>query len=119
MRARLLRSVHGCVAIAVVALYALLLQSFFTAATPAAPSNLAGILCSHEGADAPAGDMPIRHDHQCCTAVHIGQLAPPPVVSHTVRLDTHAWVVVWRPEAAIRKTGPPTHAHSPRGPPLA
>lgn len=103
----------------VVALYALLLQAFVAAATPSGATDLAGFVCQH-GSSAPSPDQPVRHDHQCCTAVHIGDVAPPPCSAVEVAWAAPlAVTAVWRPEAAIPKTGPPTRSHSARGPPSA
>ncbi len=109
---------HGRAILGVVALYALLLQAFVAAATPSGPIDLAGFICQHESSSPP--DHPIRHDHQCCTAVHIGNIAPPPSSAMLVGwASPRAVTLLWRPEVAIPKTGPPTRSHSARGPPSA
>lgn len=110
---------HGRAILGVIALYALLLQAFVAAATPSGAADLAGFICGHESS-APSPDQPARHDHQCCTAVHIGNIAPPPCPAVAVAWTApRAVMAVWRPEAAIPKTGPPTRSHSARGPPSA
>ena len=102
------------------ALYALLLQAFFAAATPVAASGLAGVICTvHGGTEVP--DLPARNDHACCTAAHLEHPAPPPQPASTAV----AWSVprriaaVWHPHALVSATGPPTRAHTARGPPSA
>lgn len=111
---------HGRAILGVVALYALLLQAFVAAATPSGGAiDLAGFTCRHENS-APSPDQPARHDHQCCTAVHIGNVAPPPCPGVTVVWTAPRPIAVpWRSEAAIPKTRPPTRSHSARGPPSA
>lgn len=110
---------YGRAILGVVALYALLLQAFVAAATPSGPIDLAGFICQHDSS-APSPDQPIRHDHQCCTAVHIGNVAPPPCSAAPVVLTPPVAVAtVWRPKAAIPKTGPPNQSHFARGPPSA
>lgn len=110
---------HGRAILGVVALYALLLQAFVAAATPSGPIDPAGFICQHGNA-VPSPDQPARHDHQCCTAVHIGNVAPPPCSAAAFAWAApRAVTAPWRPEAAIPKTGPPTRSHSARGPPSA
>lgn len=110
---------HGRAILGVIALYALLLQAFVAAATPSGAIDLTGFICQHESS-APSPDQPVRHDHQCCTAVHIGNIAPPPCSAVAVAWTApRAVTAVWRREAAIPKTGPPTRSHSARGPPSA
>lgn len=110
---------HGRAILGVVALYALLLQAFVAAATPSGPISLGGFICQHDNSPS-SPDQPVRHDHQCCTAIHIGNVAPPPSSAVPVAWAAPRTVVVlWRPEAVIPKTGPPTRSHSARGPPFA
>jgi hypothetical protein len=105
----------------VVALYGLLLQAYLAAATPTLTPDLWAAICaSSDGAAPHAPDKPVRHDHQCCTAAHVGSLAPPPAPAIVAALTPAVTIsAVLRPEAAIPRTGPPTHAQSARGPPLA
>ncbi len=107
--------------IGVIALYGLLLQGFLAAAMPAGMLDLAGVICApHDGAGSNSPDKPLRHQHDCCTAAQVGPIGPPPASPAAL-----AWAfpvsqaVIWRAEASIPKTGPPTHAHSARGPPSA
>lgn len=109
----------GRAIIGVIALYALLLQAFLAVAAPTGPSFGPGVLCTVDGEHAP-GEEPLRHDHQCCTAQHVGNLAPAPKTASAERLTWPVSIrIVWRPEAELPRTGPPTFAHSARGPPSA
>ena len=112
-------SVTGRAILGVIALYGLLLQSFFAAAAPSWASAPPG-LCSpaDHGSTDEAPAKPVRHDHQCCAAAHPGSLAPPPVAVTLVRWTvTAAAVAVPRRDLAPPKTGPPRLASGPRGPP--
>ena len=109
--------------VGLIALYAVLLQAFLTVSAPGALLREAGILCLDHGggspADAPA-DGPTPHDHACCTLAHGATVVPPgPSVALPVQHIAQGTAVVWLPEADIPRTGPPTHAESARGPPLA
>lgn len=121
MRGCLAKTLHGRAIIGVIALYALLLQPFLAAATPAMMPDAAGILCATHDGPAPSGPaVPGRSDHQCCTAAFPGGPVPPPAASAVVsRMQAIAVAVSWYPEAAIGRPGPTTHSHSPRGPPAA
>jgi len=108
--------------IALVAAYAMALQTLFAALVSPAPAGPAGalaLLCSH---DLGGPDHPAHHDLPCaalCAAMGHGVagLVPPDVV---------AALVPWHAGEAI---GPPDHwvppqialsgIHAPRGPPLA
>lgn len=105
----------------VIALYGMLLQAFLSGAAPLAPTRLVHELClAVGGSSAPSPDLPVRHDHACCLVGHVELAASPPQPAAMVRLaPAPPALVAWRPEAAIPKTGPPTHAQSARGPPLA
>jgi hypothetical protein len=108
-------------AIGVVALYALMLQPFLAAASPVAAPDPFGVICAADhGADAPSGDTASHHVHQCCTAAHIGGMAPPPdrIVGTITWPARSVSTIPWRYEAWIASTGPPTYASSARGPPL-
>lgn len=108
---------RGRAIIGVIALYGLLLQAFLAAAHPVAMPD-AGILCAEHEPASPGSDRPLHHDHQCCTAAQGAQLAPAPSSDLTaVPVPPAPARVAWRPEASRPRTGPPTHAHSARGPP--
>jgi hypothetical protein len=109
-------------AVAVVALYALVLQAFLTGLLPVGAAQAHGFaeLC------APAQDgsgQPARHDGKgCCTAACAPLALPVPD-------PLAAAAVAWPPRAAIilafsaaappPARGPPVESHSPRGPPRA
>jgi hypothetical protein len=121
MREGLQRAAWQRAMVAAIALYALLLQSFVAHATPAAAPDPFGTICAADHAEGtPAPGKSTRHDHQCCTTAQLGTLAPPPEASAvTTRPDHPARSAFWRPEASVARTGPPTHAQSARGPPVA
>lgn len=105
--------------IGVVALYAFLLQAFLAFATPVAANIPPGWLCAEAGDHGPVPHS-AGHNHQCCTPVHVGNVAPPPLGAVILRPDPPRPVaVIWRPEASLPRTGPPVYAGSPRGPPAA
>ena len=108
--------------IALVAAYAMTLQTLFAAFVPPAPANLAGsfaLLCSHD-ADGPG--QPAHHDRPCaalCAAMGHGVAGPMPpdfviafVTPYAIAAIAPAndWVT---PRIAL------TDVHAPRGPPLA
>ena len=121
MRERVQTSVTVRAIVAVVALYALLLQPFIASATPRLTSAGQGILClEHDTTQSDGGGSAGTHNHQCCTPASSHMLAPPAAsVSAVVwapELPSHlAWPVL----ALAPKTGPPTDFHAPRGPPAA
>lgn len=119
MRIGWLRSGHRRAIVGVVALYALLLQAFVAAATPAGAIIPAALCAPVQDVDQERPATPTRHDPQCCIALHLGNLALPPSAAFepVVWGRATAPAIVARPEAAIPKTGPPAHAHRPRGPP--
>jgi hypothetical protein len=108
--------------IALVAAYAMALQSLFAAFVPAALALPAGPfteLCSHD-ADSPG--KPVRHDVPCaalCAAMGHGVAGPvPPDVVVAIAV-LHVIAAV----APVNEWVPPqialTDIHAPRGPPLA
>lgn len=107
--------------IGVVALYALLLQAFLAFSAPVlSPDPIGGVLCAEHGSGTPAHDQADAQCHACCMAMHIGTIAPPPLLALSVLWPLpQVSRVAWRPEADVDKTGPPTHAQSARGPPVA
>jgi hypothetical protein len=107
--------------IALVAAYAMALQSLFAAFVPAAlalPASPFTVLCSHD-ADGPG--QPARHDLPCaalCAAMGHGVAGPvPPDVVVAIAIP-HALVAI----APVNEWVPPpialTDIHAPRGPPL-
>lgn len=118
---RLLPSWACCrVAIGVVALYALMLQPFMAAAAPFMVPDPFGVVCAPDhNPEAPVGDPAAHAAHHCCIVAHIGGLAPPPERrAMPGEMPRVVATIVWRAEAWIPRTGPPTHAASARGPPL-
>lgn len=105
-------------AVGLVALYALLLQAVMAAATPTGQIAPPGVICAAAGSAHQPPDKPVGHDHACCTALHFGNLAPPPSdpAPEPIRWPKRI-LVVWQPEARLPRTGPPAYAHSARGPP--
>lgn len=107
--------------IAVVALYGFLLQPFLTAMARGADPAGVGMLCSPDGTGDPAHHATPAHDHGCCVAGHLAApVLPPALDGVAVTWPTRSvGAVSWRPEAERPKTGPPTRAYAPRGPPSA
>lgn len=108
--------------IALIAAYAMALQTLFAAFVPRAPADLAGsmaLLCSHAASGA---GQPVHHDLPCaalCAAMGHGVAGPAPpdvvaafVTRHAIAAISPAnqWVP---PQIAL------TDIHAPRGPPLA
>lgn len=121
MRARPPQLVKSRAIISMVALYALLLQSFLAFAAPVMLSDPGGtVLCAEHGPGTPVPDQADAQCHACCMAIDIGTIAPPNILALSVPYPfPQVSRVAWRPEADLAKTGPPTHARSARGPPVA
>jgi len=121
MRRRLPRTVQGRAILAVVALYALLLQSVLGFAAPARAFAAPGaVLCAEHPADDPDPGPISIHIHACCTLVQAGNLTLPVSVSAAPASSIAPVVeVVWRPEAELPKAGPPPRPGTARGPPAA
>ncbi|MFF9550788.1 hypothetical protein [Methylobacterium fujisawaense] len=104
-----------------IALYALLLQTFFVLASPVpVPDHDGGVFCAKHSASTPAHDQADARCHACCAAMDVDDIAPPPVSVHFTPLPVLQRArVIWRPEAEIDRTGPPVRAQSARGPPFA
>ena len=107
--------------VALVAAYAVALQTVLAAFVPvvlAAPADAFAVLCSHD-ADGPG--QPARHDLPCaalCAAMGHGVAGPvPPDVVVAIAIP-HALVAI----APVNEWVPPpialTDIHAPRGPPL-
>lgn len=121
MRRRPIRTVQGRAIIAVVALYALLLQAFMGFAAPAQTLASPGVvLCAEHPVDCPDHGPIQIHVHACCTLVQAAALALP-VAESAVAVSGYAPAVrlSWRPEADLPRTGPPPRVGSARGPPAA
>ena len=107
--------------IAVVALYAFVLQAFFTGLLPVAGAKAHGFaeLCSPVSGD---GEAPGRHDAKgCCTAACAPLAVPlPQADAASVPWSRRATSrVVSAQTAPPQARAPPVHDHSPRGPPAA
>ena len=121
MRSRTAHSLTARAIIGMIALYGLLLQAVFVSALPANASGLLGAICQpHDGGDGPAQGQPIAHDHQCCTAAHLGGMGLPPVATQVRHAALPvAAAVIWRDGVSPASTGPSVDAQSARGPPSA
>lgn len=107
-------------AIAVLSLYAFLVQAFLGGLMPM-PAAADGLCAQHPGSDsAPGSTLPQGHG-DCCTAAQLGGTALPPqpaytAIAWTFRVsDQSIYATVDGP----RPRGPPDRSASPRGPPSA
>ncbi|WP_267424275.1 hypothetical protein [Methylobacterium sp. GC_Met_2] len=107
-------------AIAVLALYAVVLQVFLGGLMPL-PAAADGLCAQHAASDTMPDRLP-AHDHgDCCTAAQFPGTALPDRVAPTVV----AWTAEARGKAAYRTVSrigaraPPDRSVSPRGPPSA
>lgn len=119
MRGRGNRLVHTRAIIALVALYALVFQAFFTNATAAPSPEFIGVVCAHDETQAPSGGDPAKHAHPCCTAACSAQTAfkaAVPGASVSV-VGRQATTVAWQPEAAAVPHPISVRSASARGPP--
>lgn len=108
-------------AIAVLALYAFVLQAFLGGLMPI-PATGANLCAQHATGDAPPGKA-LPHDHgDCCTAAQPGAAALP---ARTAPASAIAWSAenaprpLWTMIAEPRARAPPGSVASPRGPPAA
>jgi hypothetical protein len=108
-------------AIAVVAVYALLLNALFSASVPFVPSQFANAsICGHDGTASDQPDLPhSTHGELCCIAAcgMSAAVLPPDDFSDIVvwSLQTRA-IINWE-MAAFAPSSPPNSQASPRGPP--
>lgn len=118
MAERARRRTLGRAAIAVLSLYALLMQPFLAAAAPAV-LDAAGMLCTHEpgGSKAPGADKA----HACCPVLCLAGPAALPspgsvaVAAHPVRRVVR---IAWNPRSAHAARAPPAVSATARGPPV-
>ena len=110
-------------AVAVAALYALVLQALLGGLAVPAPIDPLHILCS---ADAGSGEGPSKphpaHSHlPCCTVAHgPGTVGPPlPAPVAVIWPVGRAVAVIWRPEVVAAPRAPPGASASARAPPAA
>jgi hypothetical protein len=106
--------------IALLAFYAFFLQTFLAAATTCPTPDLIGVICTSHGPASPSQDVPLQHDHQCCTALHMNNVAPePPIAFEAAPVDYAVETIVFSVAHLAPKTGPPTASHGARSPPVA
>ena len=104
------------------AVYALLLNGLFSAATAFAPSPLTdSAICAHdnEGSTQPFPSTPLAHEGLCCIAVcGMALVAVPPSDYSQILLSSHRVLMAaeWH-TVVIAASPPPTFQASPRGPP--
>jgi hypothetical protein len=120
MYRRLIRAVSRS-AIALVAVYALLLNALLSASLPVVPTASAdAIICTHDlgGPDQPAGPS-TAHDGLCCIAVCGTSVAalPPSDYSRVPLLRVSTLSALQWSLALVDPSPPPNAQASPRGPP--
>ncbi|GEP03280.1 hypothetical protein [Methylobacterium oxalidis] len=117
MRGSLPLPVHGRAVIAVIALYALLIQAFLGGLAPIALGPSGGEICAHDGT--PGDDGAACHQHACCTLAQAVQLLAPHLSVFAVVLweQGAAAPAPWRAAETVRARAPPDQSVSPRGPP--
>jgi len=107
-------------AIAVVAVYALVLNALFSASVAFIPSSIADVsICGHDGAAPDQPDLPRpAHDEPCCVAACAMSAAIlPPDKSDIFIWSSRIGEVVASRVAAFAPSPPPNSQASPRGPP--
>lgn len=110
--------------IAVIALYGLLIQGFLAGFVPG-PSVAAAdhTICLPDGSTtAPDGGSPVAHHGAACCTLACAPALPTLRTSSWSLSDgprREAAPVVWTVAGTLVPTGPPVHAASARGPPLA
>ena len=106
--------------IALVAAYAVALQTLLSAFVPAALATPFAVLCSH---DAGGGSgQPAQHDLPCaalCAAMGHGIAGPVPAGVVVAMAVPQAITAVAPANEWVPPQIAPTHTHAPRGPPLA
>lgn len=116
------RTVQGRAIIAVIALYALVLQAFLGGLVPLPAPPLGGVICAeHSGSSAPDDQAPACHQHACCTAAQAAHLLHPLLSVFATVAWASPWVVPapWRDAGTAQARAPPDQSVSPRGPPTA
>lgn len=108
-------------AIAVVAVYVLLLNALFSASVPFVPSPLANAsICGHDGTPSDQPDLPhSAHDELCCVAAcgMSAAVLPPDDFSDVVASPLQSRAMINGVMAAFAPSPPPNSQGSPRGPP--
>ena len=120
MRGCLPQTVQGRAIIAVIALYALVLQAFLGGLAPLPAAPLGGVICAeHDSSSVPGDHGPACNQHACCTAAQAAQLLHPLLSAFA----TIAWAppravpAPWRDAGTAQARAPPDQSVSPRGPP--
>ncbi len=124
MRGRLSGSARGRAAIAVAALYALVLQAFLGALLPVGPGVFpAEVICAEHGGGSSGDDRVPCGQHACCMPARVAHPLPAllPVAEAVLSAPTRsaATPIVWRANAEVAARAPPDPAIPPRGPPAA
>ena len=108
--------------IALIAAYAMALQTLFAALVPPAPADPAGslaLLCSH---DAGGPGQPAHHDLPCaalCAAMGHGVAGPVPPDVVAASVTRYASAAIGPADQWVPPQIALTDIHAPRGPPLA
>ncbi|TXN27509.1 hypothetical protein FV220_11125 [Methylobacterium sp. WL19] len=110
-------------AVAVVALYALVLQGLLGGMAVGRSLDTAHILCLTDARfsqDGPVKAPPIHSQMSCCTAAHIAPSLDVPVLaaSPIIWPFRHTARTSWRPEVVTRPRAPPGISASARAPPV-
>ena len=122
MRGCLPRMVHGRAIIAVIALYALVLQVVLSGLIPLPSVPVGGAICAeHDDSTMPGDHGPACQHLACCTTAQAAQLLLPVLLAFAAV----AWPpprlasAPWRDAVAVQARAPPNQSVSPRGPPTA
>ncbi|ACL60145.1 hypothetical protein [Methylobacterium nodulans] len=105
-------------AVAMLALYGLVLQAFLTGLNSVPAASAAGVICAaHESGRESPGPHP---GHVCCIAACLGPIAPClPPGGQAAWPSRRVIAVAWQPASEAPARGPPPRPSSARGPPLA
>ncbi|MGY2051617.1 hypothetical protein [Methylobacterium sp. JK268] len=106
-------------ALAVAALYALVLQGVAGAAVAAGPPSAAHVLCAPDESGPTQPALPEAHK-TCCVTVQAchGALPPLPQVTAIAWPRRRAVLLPWRPDFVAQPRAPPGIRSSPRAPPV-
>ena len=108
------------VAIAVAALYALILQSFIGGLALLPSITAGGVICAeHDGSTVPDGQGSACHQHACCVTAQAAKLLDPlgSAFATVHWLPVPVSSVPWPEAGTHRARAPPGQSVSPRGPP--
>ena len=110
------RTVQGRAIIGVIALYALLLQTFLGGLAPLPLTHIGNEICAQDnGFGVPREQEPACLHKACCTAVHANELLQPLLTAFVtvVWVPTRVITAQWREPGSAQARAPP----GPRGPP--